>query len=86
MNHRSLQEEYEQLRSQLDEAYRAPVWQSSRIDHLADALADVERQLVHSHASGEGWRREPAEPSPFQGAAMNPRHTTASLLPSRSRT
>ena len=63
MNHRSLQEEYAQLRAQLDEAYRAPVWQPQRIDGLADALADIERRLV-SQTPNAAWRGMGAQPSP----------------------
>jgi hypothetical protein len=46
MNHRTLQEEYSRLRTQLAEAYSAPRWETGHIDRLADELAALERRLA----------------------------------------
>jgi hypothetical protein len=37
---------YERLRQELAAGYRSLPWQSSRIDPLADDLADVERHIA----------------------------------------
>jgi hypothetical protein len=37
---------YRFLRSELDEAYKAPVWDSDRIDRIADEIVPVERLLA----------------------------------------
>ena len=41
---------YQFLRSELDEAYKAPVWDSDRIDRIADEIIPVERQLASLRA------------------------------------
>ena len=43
---------YQVLRSELDEAYSAPVWDSDRIDRIADEIAPVERELAALRARG----------------------------------
>lgn len=66
MNTAALQQEYARLRAQLAEAYDAPVWQTGRIDRLANALAAVERQLA-AQAPAPPWRdtRRPPPPAPL---------------------
>lgn len=41
-----LKSQYEELRDQLDRAYRAPDWDSERIDAIANALSPLERQMA----------------------------------------
>lgn len=51
-----LKSRYEELRDELDRAYRAPDWDSARIDAIANALSPLERQLAaigaHPPAAG----------------------------------
>ena len=39
---------YQHLRTELASAYEAPVWDSSRIDGLTDAIADTEWAIAAS--------------------------------------
>jgi len=48
---------YQFLRSKLDEAYKAPVWDSERIDRIADEIIPVERELASIRAR-DGGRKE----------------------------
>ena len=41
---------YRLQRSELDEAYKAPVWDSERIDRLADEIIPAARQLASLRA------------------------------------
>ena len=43
---------YRLLRRELDEAYKAPVWDSERIDRIADEIISVARQLASLQARG----------------------------------
>ncbi|GIX24216.1 MAG: hypothetical protein KatS3mg122_1447 [Caldimonas sp.] len=83
MNTAALQQEYARLRAQLAEAYDAPVWQTGRIDRLANALAAVERQLA-AQAPDTPWcdtrrprplgrtRQSPSSPSPREARTTKP--------------
>ncbi len=51
MNVHELGHRYMHLRSELARAYESPVWDSTRIDGLTDAIADTESALVASGAS-----------------------------------
>ena len=44
-----LRVEYQQLRTELDAAYRAPIWNKDRIDHLADEVVSIEFALASQH-------------------------------------
>ena len=46
-----LEREYERLRSELENAYAAPVWNSGLIDRIANALARIERTWMRVSAS-----------------------------------
>lgn len=50
-----LKSRYEELREELDRAYRAPDWDSERIDAIANALSPLERQLavLSAHRGGD---------------------------------
>ena len=43
-----LQDHYQRLRSELDAAYAAPVWDSQRIDRIADQIVPLEAALARS--------------------------------------
>jgi hypothetical protein len=44
--------QYRRLRSELDAAYAVPEWNSSRIDRIAEQIAQIERALASAqHAS-----------------------------------
>ena len=48
---------YQHLRTELDAAYAAPVWDSQRIDQIAAELIPVElalASLVNGHADDDG--------------------------------
>lgn len=51
MSFKDLESEYERLRSELEKAYAAPVWNSGLIDRIANALARIERTLMRLSAS-----------------------------------
>jgi len=40
---------YQRLRSELDAAYAHPIWNSRRIDEIADQMIRIERALASSH-------------------------------------
>ena len=46
MGHEELNGEYRRLRSELDAAYSGPVWNSDRIDRIAEQIAHVEYALA----------------------------------------
>ncbi len=69
-----LHREYQRLREALEAAYRAPVWDTQRIDRLADALARIERRAV-SRPAGLA--------APFRSwPKADPAGSTASRVPS----
>ena len=57
MGYQDLNGQYRRLRSELDAAYSGPVWNSSRIDQIAEQMLEVERAL----ASVEQGARRGAE-------------------------
>lgn len=60
MGYADLNSKYQQLRDDLEEAYAANVWDSSKIDRIADEIVETELALAgqsrfsalsgHSHA------------------------------------
>jgi hypothetical protein len=52
--------EYRRLRSELDAAYSGPVWNSDRIDRIAEQIAHVEYALA---SAGVGYADLSAEPA-----------------------
>lgn len=52
MNPRGLEETYMHLRSQLDAAYAAPVWDSHRIDRITEQMDPIEAALAAAGAAG----------------------------------
>lgn len=46
MGHDEIESRYQELREQLDLAYRAPEWDSRRIDAIADAMRPLEQALA----------------------------------------
>ena len=49
MGYAELSGTYQRLRSELDAAYARPVWNSRRIDEIAEQMIRVERALASSH-------------------------------------
>lgn len=47
-----LDRRYRLLRRELDAAYQAPVWDSERIDRIADQIISVARELASLQARG----------------------------------
>lgn len=60
MSIEELTRRYRALRQALHEAYDAPVWDSARIDHIAQAMLPLERALAQ-HGAGR-------VPPPAEGA------------------
>ena len=60
MNKDDLDGKYRLLRNELDEAYRAPVWDSERIDRIASEIIPVARQLASQRARGMHRGNDPA--------------------------
>ena len=50
MGQQELNGEYRRLRSELDAAYSGPVWNSDRIDRIAEQIAHVEHALASAGA------------------------------------
>ena len=46
MGYAELNGQYQRLRDELDAAYSRPVWNSSKIDRIADEIVQVERALA----------------------------------------
>jgi len=57
MNVDDLEGKYRLLRNELDEAYKAPVWDSQRIDRIADEIVPVARQLASQRVRGMHRRK-----------------------------
>ena len=60
MGYAELNGKYQRLRNELDAAYARPVWNSSRIDEIAEQMAEVERALAAAQPEGGigvAWRR-----------------------------
>lgn len=58
---------YQQLRADLEAAYAEPVWDSLRIDQLAEDIAAAERALCQGLSGVRWWGRGPlglVEPDP----------------------
>ncbi len=55
MNDKELDGQYHRLRRQLDDAYTAPIWDSLRIDRIAEALLPVERALAARQPPAGAW-------------------------------
>lgn len=47
MSPSDLHSKYQRLRSELEAAYAAPVWNSRQIDQIADEIVRTEKALVH---------------------------------------
>ena len=45
---------YQRLRTELDAAYTGPVWNSARIDRIAEQIVQVEFALASAQSTGEG--------------------------------
>jgi hypothetical protein len=57
-----LRGEYERLRSELDAAYTGPVWNSRKIDGIAERMARIEYALAsaqHGHGRAVPGAAEP---------------------------
>jgi hypothetical protein len=52
MGYAELNGKYQRLRSELDAAYARPVWNSSRIDEIAEQMAELERALASVQSEG----------------------------------
>lgn len=52
MGSAELNGQYQRLRTELDAAYTAPVWNSSRIDQITEQMVQVERALASAEHSG----------------------------------
>ncbi|MGH8795622.1 MAG: hypothetical protein ACREXI_01090 [Caldimonas sp.] len=61
MGHEELNGEYRRLRSELDAAYSGPIWNSDRIDRIAERIAHVEYALA---SAGVGDADSAVEPAP----------------------
>ena len=46
MGQAELNGEYQRLRGELDAAYQGPVWNSTRIDRIAEEIAQIEYALA----------------------------------------
>ena len=71
MGYAELSGRYRRLRSELDAAYA--VWNSSRIDQIAEQMAEVERALA-SVESGRRGRSDRTESDAADGGS--PRHAS----------
>jgi hypothetical protein len=61
---------YQRLRSELDAAYARPVWNSSKIDQIAEKLAQVELALASAeHGTQPARSAAPARSSSLTGQA-----------------
>lgn len=80
MTHHEVQGRFQELRRQLDAAYRAPRWDSGLIDRLAQELQPLERALASLGASallvGSGMAAVGSHPQPTPPQA----DTTATAL------
>ncbi len=61
MNTAQTNEKYEQLRQELASAYAEDLWDSQRIDQIADELAKLDQILAASAARARRLRRFEAE-------------------------
>lgn len=64
MGYTELNGQYQRLRDELDAAYSGPVWNTSKIDRIADEIVQVELAL----ASAEHGAGRPGFGSPLPGA------------------
>lgn len=73
--------EYQRLRDALEAAYRAPVWDSQRIDRLADALARIERRAAALPAGLSAPFRPWPEGDPERTTGSSARSTREAVSP-----